>query len=276
MPHNHGLLICMKKSLSYSNNQQKDVKMFGKILYYDKKTVDEYRDIIKGKKQTKTNEIEVSKNIGIGIGVNNTTAEANAGKKYTATIPENPLFECYDFEKMLSKRDDYCDLTQSDEYDLSIIPRGFIFKADAFIEIPEGFDIMHFIESFKPILLEDLGSKLSSQSEQEAFNRFFNSAKITKIPLIIDADEFLLCAKINKDCLITDYSEIEEMDEQVTIVARMSSLTIDKSKPFYDPLKDFIITNRMMRRGIKDRGEKLSPITVDNEYRMIDILAIYK
>ncbi len=250
--------------------------MFGKILYYDKKTVDEYIDIIKGKKQINPNEIEVSKKVGVGLGLSSANAEASTGKKYTATISENPLFECYEFEKLLLGRDDYCDLTQSNEYDLSIIPRGFIFKAGAFIEIPEGFDIMHFIESFKPILLEDLGSKLSNHSEQEALNIFLNSAKITKIPLIIDVDEFLLCAKVNKDCLITDYSEIEEMDEQVTIVARMSSLTIDKNKPFYDPLKDFITTNRMMRRGIKNRGEKLSPITVDNDYRMIDILAIYK
>ena len=40
--------------------------------------------------------------------------------------------------------------------------------------------------------------------------------------------------------------------------------------------KDFITMNRMMRRSMKDRGEQLTALTVDKEYRQIDILAIYK
>lgn len=48
------------------------------------------------------------------------------------------------------------------------------------------------------------------------------------------------------------------------------------NKPFYDPLKDFMTMNRMLRRSMKDRGEELTALTVDRDYRQIDILAIYR
>ena len=66
------------------------------------------------------------------------------------------------------------------------------------------------------------------------------------------------------------------MDEQVTVLARMASGEVDSNKPFYDPLRDFMSMNRMMRRSMKDRGEELTAITVDKEYRKIDILEIYR
>ena len=82
----------------------------------------------------------------------------------------------------------------------------------------------------------------------------------------------MLCAKMHQENLIAEYEEYE----QVTVLARVSSGIVDSNKPFYDPLKDFMTMNRMMRRGMKDRGEELKALTVDKDYRQIDILAIYK
>ena len=76
--------------------------------------------------------------------------------------------------------------------------------------------------------------------------------------------------------LVAEYEEFEEIDEQVTVLARVSSGIVDSNKPFYDPLKDFMTMNWMMRRSMKDRGEELKALTVDKAYRQIDILAIYK
>ena len=41
-------------------------------------------------------------------------------------------------------------------------------------------------------------------------------------------------------------------------------------------IKDFMTMNRMLRRSMKDRGEELTALTVDRDYRQIDILAIYR
>ena len=86
-----------------------------------------------------------------------------------------------------------------------------------------------------------------------------------------------MSSKINQEYLISDYEDLEEFeDEQVTILARMSSGIIKEDRPYYDPLKDFISLNRMMRKSIKDRGAELQPLMLDRKYRQIDILAIYR
>ncbi len=76
--------------------------------------------------------------------------------------------------------------------------------------------------------------------------------------------------------MISDYEDFEETDEQVTMLIRISSGIVNENKSFYDPLKDFMSMNRMMRRQMNDRGEKLKALYVDKEYRRVDVLAIYK
>ena len=77
--------------------------------------------------------------------------------------------------------------------------------------------------------------------------------------------------------MISDYEELEEFeDEQVTVLGRIASGIIREDKAYYDPLKDFISLNRMMRKSVKDRGDGLQPLFLDRKYRQIDILAIYR
>ena len=250
--------------------------MFGRMMYYDKKTVDEYKSIIKGQRHVQVEEYEVSNDKGVSVDLKAVSADTKASKKYVAKVIESMLYDCYEFEKLLTGRDDYFDLTQSCEFDLSTIPRGSIIKVDAFLEVPENFDIMQVIDRFKPLFMDSIDTDTMEQSGKEALRAFLESAKATRIPIIGDVDDFLLCAKMYQENLVSDYEEFEEIDEQVTVVARVSSDIVNCSKPFYDPLKDFMTMNRMMRRSLKDRGKELNALMVEKNYRMIDILAIYR
>lgn len=251
--------------------------MFGKIIYYDKKTIEEYKAIINGKKPLEIGEYEVSNDRGAGFDIKAVSADAKATKKYTAKVIESILYDCAEFEKMLPGRDDYFDFTQSSEFDMSTIQRGSIVKFDTYIEIPEGFDMMQLIDRFKPLVMHSIDTDGMDENGKEALNAYLGNAKATKIPLVMDNDEYLLSAKINQDKLISDYEELEEFeDEQVTVLGRIASGIIREDKAYYDPLKDFIFLNRMMRKSIKDRGDELQPLFLDRRYRQIDILAIYR
>lgn len=249
--------------------------MFGKMMYFDKTTIDEYKALIKGQRQLHVEEYEVSNDKGASVDLKAVSADAKASKKYTARVIESMLYDCDEFEKMLNGREDYFDFTQTDEYDISTVSRGSIVKMNAFLEIPEGFDLMRVIDTFKPMLMGSIDTESMEQSGKEAIKAFLGNTKATRIPIIADVDDYLLCAKMNQDNLVCKYEELEEIEEEVTILARVSSGIISCTKPFYDPLKDFIVLNRMMRRSMKDRGEGLNSITVDKDYRHIDILAIY-
>ena len=74
--------------------------MFGKMMYYDKKTVDEYKSIINGQRHFQVKEYEVSNDRGAGIDFKAITADAKASKKYTAKVVESLLYDCDEFEKM--------------------------------------------------------------------------------------------------------------------------------------------------------------------------------
>lgn len=251
--------------------------MFGKIIYYDKKTIDEYKAIINGKKNLEIEAYEVSNDRGAGLDVKAISMDTKATKKYTAKVIESILYDCAEFEGMLCGRDDYFDFTQSAGFDMGTVQRGCIVKLDAFLEIPEGFDIMKLIDSFKPLVMSSIDTEGMDPSGKEAIKAFLGNAKATKIPLVLDNDEYLLSAKINQDSLISDYEELEELeDEQVTVLARVASGVIKPEKPYYDPLKDFMSLNRMMRKAIKDRDEELQPLLLEREYRQIDVLAIYR
>ena len=60
--------------------------MFGKIMYYDKTTIDEYKAIIKGQKNLKVEEYEVSNDKGASVDSNSSrcwgTTYLSQPKKY--------------------------------------------------------------------------------------------------------------------------------------------------------------------------------------------------
>ena len=75
--------------------------MFGKIMYFDKKTIDEYKSIIKGQRQLQVEEYEVSNDKGASVDLKAVSADAKASKKYVARVVDSMLYDCDEFEKML-------------------------------------------------------------------------------------------------------------------------------------------------------------------------------
>ena len=253
--------------------------MFGKIIYYDKKTIGEYKSLITGQKQVEVTEYEVANGKGLGVDFKAVKADLSADKKYTAKITESSLFECNEFESLLKNRegDDYFDFTESDDYDISTVPKGSIVKIEANIIIPENFDLMQTLEQFKPFAMSSLQSSVSNSDQQEAMSSVIRNAKATKIPVVFDSNEkILLCTKLNKDLIAIDYEDFVDDDEEAVVLARVSSIVKKAEKPFYDPLKDFMTLNRAMRKKMTSRNEQISAICVDEDYRIIDVLAIYR
>ena len=78
--------------------------------------------------------------------------------------------------------------------------------------------------------------------------------------------------------MLIEYEDLEEFEElEITIVARVTSTPlVGKNKPFYDPLKDFMKLNRSLRRSIGERTEGLYEIYADQDYKTIEVIAIYQ
>jgi hypothetical protein len=242
--------------------------MFGNVIYYDEKKLNEYKSVASGKQNVKilNLEIENDKNASINFPLGGIGAKSN--KSYSATIEESLLYNCNEFEKYLEDRDDYFDFTISGEYDISTLQRGYIIKIDGFICIPNEFDMAQALHQYRELFLK----------ESPEMKDFINDSN-TKVPLIIQHDEISLCGKIESDFLKIKYVDLEEYENiEVTILARvMSSRLISKTKPIYDPLKDFITFNREIRRKfINDRPDELNEIYIDEDYVSIEIIAIYQ
>lgn len=252
--------------------------MFGKILYYDKKVIDEYKTIVSGKKNVTVEEYEISNDKGLKVDLKAIEADAKAEKSYKAKVQESMLLDCYEFERMLFGRDDYMDISATDGSDIKTVSRGTIIKVDAAISIPEEFDMVKLIDQFKPLLMQSMNIQDYDPNSKAALETFLNNAKATKIPIIVETDEDVLCGKLVTENLLVDYTEIAEADDsEMTVLARCSSNGMNaQTKAYYDPLKDFLSLNRMMRKQIKGMPEGFEPLYIGTEYKPIDILAIYR
>ncbi len=251
--------------------------MFGNVVYYDKKKIDEYRSVIKGQRNLEVEEYEVSNDKGVQIDLKAFGADAKASKTYKARVQESLLYNCDEFEKLLRGRDDFFDFTQSTDFDLTTMSRGFIIKFDGYIKIPEEFDFTQTIDKFKPLLLASLVNDSMDKSEQAALKVFLETSD-TKIPVLIDFDEQLMCSKLISNNMLVRYEDMEEYEDlEVSIIARITSGNmVSVKKAFYDPLKDFMTLNRAMRRSLDGRTDGLYEIYADRDYRTIEILAIYQ
>lgn len=250
--------------------------MFGKLIYFDKDTINDYKAIIQGKPNFEIGEYSISNGKGISADLKILEADAKSNKSYTAKKLESSLYDCAEFEKMLCGRDDFCDFTISADYDVLRVSSRSIIKANGIIEIPEEFDMVKLIEKFKPSLMDAEQYENLEDSGRVALESIFGEAQATKIPVVFDLDGQVLCGKLNQHNLLIDYEELSEIDDEVTILARIVSSMVQKTKPYYDPLKDFMKMNRMMRRSLDAKDNQFKPIYADADYRTVEILAIYR
>ena len=180
--------------------------MFGNVVYYDKKKIDEYKSVIKGQKNLEVEEYEVSNDKGVQIDLKAFGADSKANKTYKAKVQESLLYNCDEFEKMLVGRDDFFDFTQSSDYDLTTMSRGYIIKFDGYVKVPQEFDYTQTIDKFKPMIVAAMVDDSMDKSEQAALKVFLETSD-TKIPVLIDLDEQLMCSKLISNNMLVKYEE---------------------------------------------------------------------
>jgi len=252
--------------------------MFGKVIYIDKKKLNEYIAMSTGKNVAVIASMQVTNDKEVGVDIPVLSAGMKGSKSYEATIVESFLYDISKFEKTLNNRDDFFDFTTScDKFDLNTINRGSIIKFDSNIFVPAEFDMTDLIGQFKSMLTEDMISGMSKQ-ESEAFSSFF-AIHNPKIPILSEASNYLLSSLIDSESLQITYTELEDYELlEVTFLARIiTNSVINKSKPIFDPLKDFMSMNRTVRRQfLGDRPEGIKEIFADFDYKKIEVIAIYQ
>lgn len=253
--------------------------MFSKLIYYDKDRIDEFISLIKEQNRTDISEIRRAKKKSGKADFKVFGAEAEENTSYTASVKQSLLLELFEFEKTLEKREDYFDFFKN-EYSMETIGRGNIIKMWGTITVPEAFDLPHTLKRFKPFLITSMQSDKDFDDDSlVAMDALINSDDETKIPVVLEHGEVLMSAMLNSKHLKCSFEELEDIeDDEVTVIARTANTgIINKTKAYYDPLKDFMSLNRAMRRSmINDRGEGLEALYLEKDYFKIEIVAIYQ
>ena len=113
--------------------------MFGNLIYYNKKKIDQYSTLITGR-----------------------NVERKEDKADTLVNQVSDyLLECSEFEKILQQREDYIDFVEGKQ-DITIteVKMSSIIRVTGEIYVPEQFDMIHLIEEYKPQILSGIDLSL--------------------------------------------------------------------------------------------------------------------
>ncbi len=233
--------------------------MFGDLIYFNKKKVDQYSALILGK-NIETRVID---------------------KDNIEDISANYLLECSNFEKLLQRRDDFIDYVD-DNQGISIkdVRISSIIKVSGEIYIPEQFDMVHLIDQYKDMIVSQVDYEDNNQ--RELINSVLKNSKV-KIPIFCelggDCDYWMGIGKVSQEDMLIDYNELEDYEgKELTIIARLESRKYyrDKPLPVFDIYKDFLGLNRALRKQIASgKKQEFESIDVNEDYIGLELLAIY-
>lgn len=246
--------------------------MFKKILYFDKKSILDFQEML-----NKRNILDVKTKASISAGF--VGAEIELLKKQDYKNLDNLVLLCNSFESDLSSVSEeyYFDFLSSD-YDINSIPISSIIKFESEIEIPEDFDYMDLISKMSHMIPEAIGVETSE--EKELFNNFFQT-KGRKLPCLIRHENLnngVCFAKLNPSYIVGDITIEDLIDRDLKIIANISGFKKYKGTPIivFDVFKDFFYFNRAMRRNFdKSDTEFKQELGVSENVINIEILAIY-
>ena len=232
--------------------------MFGDLIYFNKKKVDQYSALILGK-NIETRVID---------------------KDNIEDISANYLLECSNFEKLLQRRDDFIDYVD-DNQGISIkdVRISSIIKVTGEIYIPEQFDMIHLIDQYKDMIVSQVDYEDNNQ--RELINSVLKNSKV-KIPIFCElggvCDYWMGIGKVSQEDMLIDYNELEDYEgKELTIIARLESRKYyrDKPLPVFDIYKDFLGLNRALRKQIaSEKKQEFESIDVNEDYIGLELLAI--
>lgn len=252
--------------------------MFRSFIYLDENKLYNYKRLIEGNcTQAKT--VNQKKTKSASAGISKASFSYSNEENRVTEIEKDPFWDYDRFELALndlSEQDFFDFVMNEDSYDILSVPAMKILKLASTIEIPEEFDVLQLLDSFKPYLIDSV-IETKSSNDQQILNSVFGNAK-ADIPIILDCDGLSVVGRLNTEHLLEDYTMLEDYTEQdVTALCKVVGVSKQERVPIFNPLKDFIKLNRAMRRsGNFDSVEGLDPIVIDGPVVKVEIIALYK
>lgn len=250
--------------------------MFYNLIYFNENLYDTYYTFASAGQAVQFNEIESQTDKGGQLGFNDTHVGLGKSSVIKGEIINNAASKLISLERSLADNDFFVDFEEEAPFrHIEDLSRRMIFRATLPLRIHESFDMYEMTKLMKHEL-EQAGFMGTKSDEVELFNMVFDFDKI-KLPVYNDDMDTVIFSKLHKDCLLIEENELEELEEDNIILAKVKR-THEKQFTLFDPLKDFINLNtelqRRLERSIGDRGI-LAPITVSSEAIEIEIIAIY-
>lgn len=252
--------------------------MFRSFIYLDEEKLYTYKRQIEGKNTPQIKTVTKKKSAGFNAGVNGSGVSGTIETDVTGEVEKDISFDYDSFENALQDLDgeDYFDTVINPDYDLTTVPAMKIVRVCNSFIVPEEFDAINLIDTFKPMLMGQIQTK--SDSEQEALENVLGTAT-ADIPIVIDYPDIVIASKLNTKFLREEYASLEEYAEQDTyMLCKVVGVVKKESVEIFDPLKDFMRLPRAMRRQMESGGKNdvLEKIKVEGPVLKVEIIAIYK
>lgn len=255
--------------------------MFRTLVYFDDKKVAEYKSLIKGEKVVSFKNIKVSNKKTGKVDISILSGGASGSSEMDGEILNNYLLDCREFESLLKDMDDYFDFIQNPNFNIETITSSSIIRFNGTFERPSEFDMLDLINQFKPILM---GSVDTDSAEEDQMLNLLLGKESTKVPIFIENDEEfsdrLGFSKINSNYLCCDMDSLDDFEnEDVTIIAKIISKRDIIGEPVvvYDVMKDLFGMSRAIRRQFDNKPiEGISNISIDEDFMILEVLAIYQ
>lgn len=255
--------------------------MFVDYLYLDDQRITSYYKTIGGYISKIDKEIiENKRNMDGSIGIKKIGNIGGASTKQTIEEKEREYTIediLREFEEKL-KTEHYNEIyfeLEDQEIDIKSISKGSIVKFEAKLDIPIEFEEVDLIKSIvnNDNISDEVVSEIVSNNptEEALFKSLIKDGK--DIPVVFDIEDIKLFSSIKGNCLKVNYDEFEEnIDEYVTVLARVDKVDTSKSIKIYDKYKDLFRLGRSIRRSIEnDDGS----IYIDGPAVKLSIVAMY-
>lgn len=252
--------------------------MFTRLLYLNKDRVIEYNSLLSNEDYVELGEIEIKNANTLGADGKLIRGERGTQRNYKGKVyaSESRLWNM--FYNNLKTSDDYIDYIDEDK-SIEAIGRGLIIRFETEIVIPDDFDTFSILNAFPESFIQDqiVGDCNYQEIEKNIVKGFFKMKKAS-LPICMNYEGKILCSKLYSNYFLCADEEFEEcLEDELVVVAKVISPKKAKRKEIFNPLKDFFVLNRAIRRTLDiENAEGLESIFVDDDYVDLEILAIYQ